>query len=178
MSTFSGKDGVVKFATSSVKISAAEGINASGEVIFETASAHGLTTGDIVVISNVTGFETSTYENPNGVFEVTVSDTETFQIDFACDDVFSTAQADAYVWKSEAEVAEVTDFTATESMEPIEDTAMGDSFRSHIEGLKTWEATVNCHWDDTDTAQEITRGTAVAVTLYWRTTTEHKKKEY
>jgi len=64
-------------------------------------------------------------------------------------------------------VAEVRSFTVNSSMEPIDDTAMGDDWRTHLAGLKTWDGTIECHWDDTDsTGQEaMTIGASVTLNL-------------
>lgn len=67
-------------------------------------------------------------------------------------------------------VAEVTDFTVEESVTPYEDTAMGDTWRSHIaaSGFKEWTAKVTCWWDDTDTngQEAMTLGASVSLKLY------------
>lgn len=63
-------------------------------------------------------------------------------------------------------VGEVMSFTVNQNMEPIDDTSMGDSWRSHLAGLKTWDGTVEVRWDDTDTTQEsLTVGASVTLNL-------------
>ena len=44
---------------------------------------------------------------------------------------------------------------------------MGDSWRTHLTGLKTWDGTVECMWDDTDTngQEALTVGSSVSLTL-------------
>ena len=65
-----------------------------------------------------------------------------------------------------AAVGEVMSFTVNQTMEPIDDTSMGDSWRSHLAGLKTWDGTVEVRWDDTDTTQEsLTVGASVTLNL-------------
>jgi len=166
MSTYNGNDGVARFATSSCKIEEAGGTASTNTVQINTVSAHGLSTGDYVVVTNVSGFEDATYENPNGVFEVTVVDTDSFTFTFPCDDVSLTQQDDAYVFKSEDTIAEVKSFTAVESTELTDDTAMGDAWRTKKIGLKSWEATIECHWDDTDAANSVEVGSSIGVMLY------------
>ena len=48
-------------------------------------------------------------------------------------------------------VAEITQFSITESGEPADDTQMGDSWRTHLMGVNSWNGTIDCWWDDTDT---------------------------
>lgn len=64
-------------------------------------------------------------------------------------------------------VAEVRSFTLNTNLELIDDTAMGDSWRTKIAGLKNWDGTIECHWDDTDsTGQEaMTIGASVELHL-------------
>jgi predicted secreted protein len=50
-------------------------------------------------------------------------------------------------------LGEVKEFSVSEVSETVEDTEMGDSWRSHLAGLKSWSGSATCHWDDTDTAQ-------------------------
>jgi len=69
-------------------------------------------------------------------------------------------------------IGEVMSFTVNQNMEPIDDTSMGDVWRSHLAGLKTWDGTVETRWDDTDTAQEaLTVGASVTLELYPEGTT-------
>jgi len=64
-------------------------------------------------------------------------------------------------------MAEVRSFTVNQTAETIDDTAIGDAWRSHLTGLKTWDGTVECIWDDTDTTgqEALTIGTSVSLTL-------------
>ena len=62
-------------------------------------------------------------------------------------------------------VAEVMSFTVNQTMEPIDDTVMGDSWRTHLAGLKTWDGTIECRWDDTDTTGQEALTVGVSVTL-------------
>jgi hypothetical protein len=64
-------------------------------------------------------------------------------------------------------MAEVRSFTVNQTAETIDDTVMGDAWRSHLTGLKTWDGTVECMWDDTDTngQEALTIGTSVSLTL-------------
>lgn len=64
-------------------------------------------------------------------------------------------------------VAEVMSFTVNQNMEPIDDSVMGDEWRSHLAGLKTWDGTVECRWDDTDAngQEALAVGASVSLTL-------------
>ena len=63
-------------------------------------------------------------------------------------------------------VAEVKSFTVTEVIETVEDTSMGDSSRTHLPGLKSWNGNLECHFDDTDTAQiSLTVGASITLNL-------------
>lgn len=64
-------------------------------------------------------------------------------------------------------VAEVMSFTVNQNMEPIDNTVMGYSWRTHLAGLKTWDGTIECRWDDTDTngQEALTVGASVTLDL-------------
>ena len=62
---------------------------------------------------------------------------------------------------------EIRSFTLDISGEVIEDTSMGDSFRSYKAGLGTYTASVECFFDETDTAQNaLDVGSSVTLELY------------
>lgn len=67
-------------------------------------------------------------------------------------------------------IAEIVNFSLTETVDPIDDSSMGDTYRSHIagSGLKEWSAEITCHWDETDTngQQAMTVGASVTLNLY------------
>ena len=64
-------------------------------------------------------------------------------------------------------VAEVMSFTVNQNMEPIDDTVMGDTWRTHLAGLQTWDGTVEVRWDDTDSngQEALTVGASVTLAL-------------
>ena len=64
-------------------------------------------------------------------------------------------------------VAEIVEFEFTESVAPVDDTAMGDTYKTHIAGsaIKQWSGTVTCHWDE-DFAPSENLGAAVTLALY------------
>ncbi len=64
-------------------------------------------------------------------------------------------------------VAEVVSFSLTEGAATADDTALGDSYDSHLVGTLNWSGSVTCHWDETDaTGQEaMTAGASVELHL-------------
>jgi hypothetical protein len=68
-------------------------------------------------------------------------------------------------------IAEIIEFEFEETVEPVDDTAMGDSYASHIasSGIKKWRGSLTCHWDETDTNGQVAAavvGTSVTLNLY------------
>lgn len=73
------------------------------------------------------------------------------------------------VGASPAAIAEVVSFNVTEVVGTVEDTALGDTSRTHLsDDLTDWSGTVNCHHFPTDTNGQaaLTVGTSIAVELY------------
>ena len=64
-------------------------------------------------------------------------------------------------------VAEIRSFSIDESMDTIEDTAMGDTYRTYKTSLKSWNGSVDVFFDDTDTSGQgaLTVGAEVTVTF-------------
>ena len=62
-------------------------------------------------------------------------------------------------------VAEVKDFTLTTNIETADDTAMGDTWRSHKTGFKAWSGSLNCWWDDTDANGQVAMIEGASLTL-------------
>lgn len=69
-----------------------------------------------------------------------------------------------------ATVAEVTEFEFTQSVAVVDDTAMGDQWKTHItgSGIKEWSGSLTCHWDETDTAgqEALVVGSSVTLQLH------------
>tara|TARA_R100000655_G_scaffold83045_1_gene122583 strand:+ start:2026 stop:2412 length:387 start_codon:yes stop_codon:yes gene_type:complete len=60
-------------------------------------------------------------------------------------------------------IGEIRSFTVDQTADTVEDTAMGDSFRTFKTTLKTFTASIDALFDDTDTAQTaMTSGTELA----------------
>lgn len=64
-------------------------------------------------------------------------------------------------------VAEVRSFEIETQQDTVDDSVMGDSWHSHLTGLKSWSANVECLWDETDTNGQValTIGASVSLTL-------------
>ena len=67
-----------------------------------------------------------------------------------------------------ATVAEVTGFTLNETQDTVEDTSLTDSKKSYIALRGDATATVECHWDETDTngQEALDVGTSATIELY------------
>ena len=74
-------------------------------------------------------------------------------------------------------VAEIRSFSVSETADVIEDTVMGDSAKSYVASFTDATATVECYFDDTDTAQNsFTVGSSVTLNLQMEgnTTGDHR----
>lgn len=65
-------------------------------------------------------------------------------------------------------VAEVRDWSLSETADTIEDTAMGDSARTRKPGLTSASGSITAFWDETDTTGQgaMTVGAEVTLNLY------------
>jgi hypothetical protein len=65
-------------------------------------------------------------------------------------------------------IAEVTGFTLTETAAVADDSALEDTWDTHIPGSQAWSGEVSCWWDETDTNGQVTlrAGTSVTLKLY------------
>jgi hypothetical protein len=48
-------------------------------------------------------------------------------------------------------IAEIRSYSIEQTSDTVEDTTMGDSWRTHKTTLKAWSGTVDVFWDETDT---------------------------
>lgn len=64
-------------------------------------------------------------------------------------------------------VAEVRSFEIETQQDTVDDSVMGDTWHSHLTGLKSWSANVECLWDEGDTNGQValTIGASVSLTL-------------
>lgn len=65
-------------------------------------------------------------------------------------------------------VAEVRDWSLTQSADTVEDTTMGDSARTHQPSLTSASGSISVYWDETDTTGQgaMTAGSEVTLNLY------------
>ncbi len=65
-------------------------------------------------------------------------------------------------------IAEVKDFSISETAETIDDTTMGNTARTKQVGLTTASGSLTAFWDETDTSGQgaLTIGAAVTLNLY------------
>lgn len=62
-------------------------------------------------------------------------------------------------------VAEVRSFSLNETADTVEDTTMGDSARTHIVTLTSFDGSLDVYWDETDTNGQVALGVGSSVTL-------------
>ena len=72
---------------------------------------------------------------------------------------------------SSVAVAHITAWSYSEVVGETETTAMGDTSKSFVGGLKDGTLSVDCHWDEADSGQDaviaaLAAGTAVTVSIY------------
>jgi hypothetical protein len=64
-------------------------------------------------------------------------------------------------------IAEIRSFSVDETMDTIEDSAMGDSYRTFKPSLRSWNGSVDVYFDDTDTSGQgaLTVGSEVTINV-------------
>lgn len=65
-------------------------------------------------------------------------------------------------------VAEIRSYSVEQTSDTVEDSTMGDVWRTHKPTLKSWTASVDVYWDETDTTGQgaLTVGSEVTLNLY------------
>jgi len=65
-------------------------------------------------------------------------------------------------------IAEIRSYSIEQTADTVEDTTMGDSYRTHKTTLKAWSGTVDVFWDETDTTGQaaLTVGSSVTANFY------------
>lgn len=67
-------------------------------------------------------------------------------------------------------VAEIQEWSVEETAKTADDTAMNDTWETHIAGqtINSWDGNLTCSWDETDTngQQTLTVGASVVLNLY------------
>ena len=76
--------------------------------------------------------------------------------------------SEGYVKVASNTVAEVKDWSLSESAETIDTTSMGDTARSYVPSLTTASGSIAVHWDETDSTGQgaMTVGSEVTLNLY------------
>ena len=64
-----------------------------------------------------------------------------------------------------ATLAEVKSYSLEESADTIETTKMGDAARTYLPSLTSFSGSVDCFWDETDTAGQVALTPGASVTL-------------
>ena len=75
---------------------------------------------------------------------------------------------DGAVYVGANAVAEVRDWSLEVTSEVVADTVMGDSWVTNKATLKSWTASFNAYWDDTDTNGQgaLVEGAEITLNLY------------
>lgn len=65
-------------------------------------------------------------------------------------------------------VAEIRDFSLETTSEVVADTVMGDDWVTNKPTLKSWTASVNAYWDDTNTTGQgaLVEGAEITLNMY------------
>lgn len=65
-------------------------------------------------------------------------------------------------------VAEIRSYSLSETADTIEDTTMGDSARTYLSSLKSFNGSIDVFWDETDTTGQgaLTAGASVTLNVY------------
>ena len=65
-------------------------------------------------------------------------------------------------------IAEIRSYSIEQTADTVEDTTMGDSYRTHKTTLKAWSGTVDVFWDETDTTGQsaLVVGSEVTANFY------------
>lgn len=75
---------------------------------------------------------------------------------------------EGYVSVGANTIAEIKDWSLSETAETLDTTSMGDTARSYLASLTTASGSISCHWDETDTTGQgaMTVGATVTLNLY------------
>ncbi|MDH5187355.1 MAG: phage tail protein [Rhodospirillaceae bacterium] len=78
------------------------------------------------------------------------------------------AGSEGAVYVGANQVAEITGYSIESSMEPIEDTLLGDAWKTYLAGNQSWSASCEGFWDETDTTGQgaLTLGSSITANFY------------
>lgn len=65
-------------------------------------------------------------------------------------------------------IAEIRSYSVEQTGDTVEDTTMGDAWRTHKSTLKSWTGSVDVFWDEADTTGQgaLTVGSSVTMNFY------------
>ena len=64
-------------------------------------------------------------------------------------------------------IGELRNYSLSHSSDTVEDSVIGDTYRTRLATMKTWSASGDLYWDETDAGQLlITIGSSVTLNLY------------
>lgn len=63
-------------------------------------------------------------------------------------------------------VAEVTEFSLSQTASTADDTVLGDTWKTHKVGTQEWSGSVSCFWDDSDTTGQGAMTVGASVELH------------
>ena len=77
-------------------------------------------------------------------------------------------------------IAEIRSYSVEETADTVEDSSMGDAYRSFKTTLKSWSGSVDVFWDETDTNGQVamTVGTEVTINFFPEGATAGASEKY
>jgi predicted secreted protein len=77
-------------------------------------------------------------------------------------------------------IAEIRSYSVEETADTVEDSSMGDAYRSFKTTLKGWSGSVDVFWDETDTNGQVamTVGTEVTINFFPEGATAGQTEKY
>jgi predicted secreted protein len=77
-------------------------------------------------------------------------------------------------------IAEIRSYSVEETADTVEDSSMGDAYRSFKTTLKSWSGSVDVFWDETDTNGQVamTVGTEVTINFFPEGATAGQTEKY
>jgi hypothetical protein len=77
-------------------------------------------------------------------------------------------------------IAEIRSYSVEETADTVEDSSMGDAYRSFKTTLKGWSGSVDVFWDETDTNGQVamTVGTEVTINFFPEGATAGQSEKY
>lgn len=74
---------------------------------------------------------------------------------------------DGLIKLSSTTIGELRNYALTHTSDTVEDSVLGDTYRTRLASMKTWSASGDLYWDEGDAGQLlITIGSSVTLNLY------------